>query len=94
MEYRDYSIDLELETRVNDVLSVLGTDVNSLFKSMLEKIANNELTAKDVERIMMPRKDKIPFEELGGIFPKIWIADDFDEPMDLIIDDMLEDPLC
>jgi len=33
METKDYSIDLELETRVNGVLSVLGTDVNSLFKT-------------------------------------------------------------
>jgi len=93
MEFRDFSIDLELESKVNSILSVLGTDVNSLFNNILEKIANNELTAKDVEKIMKPNKDKIPFEELGGMFPNIWIADDFDEPMDWIIDDMMEDPL-
>ena len=94
METRNYSIDLEMESRVQDVLNSMGTDVNSLFKNMLEKIANHELTVKDIENIMKSKKDKIPFEELGGMFPNIWIADDFDEPMDWIIDDMLEDPLC
>ena len=37
METRSYSIDLELESRAQDVLNSMGTDINTFIKNVLEK---------------------------------------------------------
>ena len=83
METRNYGIDLEMESRVQDVLNSLDTDVNALIKTVLEKIANKEISINTIEEMIKPQKAKRPFEELRGIYKgKIWIADDFDAPLD------------
>ena len=89
METRNYSIDLELETSVENRLRILGTDINTLIKNVCDKLANNEISASELEKFIQPKKSKRPFEEMEGIYKgKIWIADDFNEPMEWIVDEM------
>ena len=89
METRNYSIDLELDASVENRLRILGTDINTLIKNVCDKLVNNELSASELEKFIQPKKAKRPFEEMGGIYKgKIWIADDFDAPMDWIVDEM------
>ena len=83
METRNYSIDLELESRAQDVLNSMGTDINTFIKNVLEKVANREISTNEIEKIIKPQKAKRPFEELRGIYKgKIWIADDFNAPLE------------
>ena len=83
METRNYGIDFELESRVQNVLNSMGTDVNTFVKNVFEKIANKELSPIVFEETIKPKKAKRPFEEMRDIYKgKIWIADDFDAPLE------------
>ena len=83
METRNYSIDLELESRAQDVLNSMGTDISTFIKNVLEKVATREISTNEIEKIIKPQKAKKPFEELIGKYKgKIWIADDFDAPLE------------
>ena len=83
METRNYSIDLEMESRVQDVLNSIGTDIDTFIKNVLEKVATREISANVIEEMIKPQKAKRPFEEMKDIYKgKIWIADDFDAPLE------------
>jgi len=83
METKNYGIDLDLESRVQDVLNSMGTDINTFNKNVLEKVATQEISANEINKIIRPQKAKRPFEELIGKYKgKIWISDDFNAPLE------------
>jgi len=93
MEEKVNVLELDLESKAQAVLNSYGTDLNTVFELFKRKIVNNEFSAT-MEEIIKPKEPKVLFEDIMGKYPEIWIAEDFDEPMDWIVDDMLEDPLC
>ena len=83
METGNYGIDLEIESRAQDILNTLGTDIDTFLKNVLEKVATHEISTNEIANIVKPKKAKRPFEELIGKYKgKIWIADDFDAPLE------------
>ena len=70
-------------------------DLKTAMGNILHKIADNDLTMSEIMKLTSPKEEKIPVSEMMGIWKgMIWTSDDFDEPMDWIVDDMLEDTLC
>ena len=83
MEDKTKYIDSEMESKAESILNDLGTDIKSTFNVILHKIVNKELSNEVIKNLAKPVKQKKPLSEAYGILKgKIWIADDFNAPLD------------
>jgi len=72
----------ELEARAQSVLADLGLDMTTAINMFLTQMVDRESLPFEVDEVKTVRK-KRPVSELRGIFKgKIWMADDFDEPLE------------
>ena len=74
--------DSELEARAKSVLADLGLDMSTAFNIFLMQVVVKNAVPFETDN-SKPTKRRIPFSELRGIFKgKIWMADDFDAPLE------------
>jgi len=74
--------DSELEARAQSVLADLGIDMSTAFNIFLTQMVEKKTVPFERDK-SKTIKEKIPFSELRGIFKgKIWMADDFDAPLE------------
>ena len=74
--------DVDLMAKAQIKLSENGFDLNAAFNGILQKIVNNEMSLEELQKLSKPVKQKRPRAESLGIFEgKIWMSDDFDEPL-------------
>jgi len=72
----------ELEVQAQSVLADLGLDVPTAINLFLTQVVNKKALPFEMDEAKPIRK-KIPFSELYGCFKgKIWMADDFDAPLE------------
>jgi len=72
----------DLEARAQSVLADLGLDVPTAVNLFLTQVVDRGTLPLEVDEARIARK-KRPVSELRGIFKgKIWMADDFDEPIE------------
>jgi len=72
----------ELEARAQSVLADLGLDVPTAVNIFLTQVVDRGTVPFEMDEAKTVRK-KRPVSELRGIFKgKIWMADDFDEPLE------------
>ncbi|MCL2065125.1 MAG: DUF2281 domain-containing protein [Candidatus Cloacimonetes bacterium] len=82
MLYKSFFIDSELESRATAILNDLGFDIKDVVDDYLQKIVNSNKNQLMYE-MKVKNTNKRPMKEFKGILKgKIWIADDFDEPLD------------
>jgi hypothetical protein len=82
------SLDNDLVAQASVVFKEMGVDINTALNNFLEKLVKKEIGASEIEN-MEARNKKIPFSELYGKYEgKIWMSDDFDEPMEEMKDYM------
>ena len=75
--------DVDLMAKAQIILSEQGLDLNLAFNGILEKIVNEEISIEEIKKLSKPVKQKRPRAESLGIFEgKIWMSDDFDEPLE------------
>ncbi|MCL2063408.1 MAG: DUF2281 domain-containing protein [Candidatus Cloacimonetes bacterium] len=75
--------DVDLMAKAQIKLHENGFDLNAAFNGFLLKIVNEEISIEELKKIAKPVKLKRPRAESLGIFEgKIWMADDFDEPLE------------
>ena len=90
MDNKIYVLDSDLLTKAQTALNEIGTDVSTFVNNMIKKVANNELSTQEIEQISKPQQSKKHFSELFDIYSeKIWMAEDFNEPMDWIVDELV-----
>jgi len=70
----------ELEARAQSVLEDFGLDVPTAFNMFLTQVADRRTLPFGMNE-MKPVQKKVPVSELKGCM-KIWMADDFDEPLE------------
>ena len=88
MDDKSIVLDFELIEDAQSFCEDLGTDVNTVLNSILKKLAKKEFPFDLADEIPTKKKPKYIIGEMGGMFPNIWVSDDFDEPMDWIVDEM------
>ena len=72
----------ELEAKAQSVLADLGLDVPTAVNIFLTQVVDKGALPFEADEVQPARK-KIPLSELRGIFKgKIWMADDFDAPLE------------
>ena len=72
----------ELEARAQSVLANLGLDMPTAINMFLTQVVDKETLPFEPSETKFVRK-KIPLSELRGCFKgKIWMADDFDAPLE------------
>jgi len=72
----------ELEARAQSVLANLGLDMPTAINMFLTQVVDKETLPFEPSEAKSVRK-KIPLSELRGCFKgKIWMADDFDAPLE------------
>ena len=74
--------DRELEAQARSVLADLGMDMSTAFNAFLTQVVNKKALPFETDE---PKNanEKIPLSELLGCFKgQIWMADDFDEPLE------------
>ncbi|MCL1826736.1 MAG: DUF2281 domain-containing protein [Candidatus Cloacimonetes bacterium] len=75
--------DHDLESQANAILQGIGTDMKITYECILMKIVNKELSLEDLQKLTKPVNEKRPASELYGFLEgKLWISDDFNEPLD------------
>jgi hypothetical protein len=84
MENENISIspDAELVSKAQVVLSSMGLDVNTAFNIFLKQVIHNKINLKQVKK---PKRKptKSPLSGAYGLFKgKIWMADDFNAPLE------------
>jgi len=78
------STDGELKARAQSILVNLGLDMPTAINMFLTQVVDKETLPFEMDEAKFVRK-KIPRSELCGIFKdKIWMADDFDAPLEEI----------
>jgi hypothetical protein len=76
-------IDNDLESQANAILHDIGTDMKITYENILKKIINKELSTEDLQKLTKPVKEKKTPAELYGILEgKVWMSDDFNEPLE------------
>jgi addiction module RelB/DinJ family antitoxin len=76
------SLGSELEAKAQSVLAGFGLDVPTAINLFLTQVVDRGALPLEVDEAMPARK-KIPLSELCGCFKgKIWMADDFDAPLE------------
>jgi len=70
----------ELEARAQSVLEDLGLDVPTAFNMFLTQVVDKGAIAFEMDELNTARK-KVPCKEIKGSMD-IWMADDFDEPLE------------
>ena len=84
----------DIEIQVQNILSDYGTDFDTIVENLKRKIANRELSKATMDEILPKRKPKYLIEEMGGIYRGlIWVADDFDAPLDFVTDTFDDDSI-
>ena len=74
--------DGELEARAQSVLANLGLDMPTAINMFLTQVVDRKTLPFEMDEVKPARK-KIPLSELRGCFKgKIWMADDFDAPLE------------
>ena len=72
----------ELEVKAQSVLADLGLDVSTAVNAFLTQVVDEGTLPFEMGEAKPVRK-KIPLSELRGCFKgKIWMADDFDAPLE------------
>ena len=72
----------ELEAQAQTILAELGLDVPTAISMFLTQVVDKKALPFDVNEVKPARK-KIPVSELRGCFKgQIWMADDFDAPLE------------
>jgi len=74
--------DRELEAQARSVLAELGLDMSTAFNAFLTQVVDKKALPFETKA---PKKanEKIPLSELWGCFEgQIWMADDFDAPLE------------
>ena len=72
----------ELEAEAQSILADLGLDVPTAINLFLTQVVDKKALPFDVNEVKAAQK-KRPFSELYGCFKgKIWMADDFDAPLE------------
>jgi len=72
----------ELEARAQSVLAGMGLDVPTAVNMFLTQVVDKGALPFEADEVQPARK-KIPLSELYGCFKgKIWMADDFDAPLE------------
>ena len=78
-----FCIDAELEAKAQVILKDLGLDVKTAYNSFLQKVVNEELSSNEIILLAKPKPKKKPVSALRGVLKgKVWISDDFDEPLE------------
>jgi len=84
--YINICTDSELEAKAQSVLTDLGLDLSTAINGFLTQVVNNKALPFAIPpETNKPRNTngKIPVSELLGCFKgQIWMADDFDEPLE------------
>ncbi|MCL2322720.1 MAG: type II toxin-antitoxin system RelB/DinJ family antitoxin [Oscillospiraceae bacterium] len=74
--------DSQLKEESQKILSQLGMDMTTLINMMLRQLTYKKTIPFDVS-VPENISKKIPFGELMGMLKgKMWISEDFDEPLD------------
>ena len=74
--------DRELEAQAQSILADLGMDMSTAFNAFLTQVVKKKALPFETDE---PKNvtGKIPLSELWGCFEgQIWMADDFDEPLE------------
>ena len=76
------NIDRELETKAQVILNYLGLDMATAYNIFLRQIVDKEAIPFEISKSKTENK-KISRSEFFGLWKdKIWMADDFDAPLE------------
>jgi len=76
------NIDSELETKAQVILNYLGLDMATAINIFLRQVVEKEAIPFEISKAKTEDK-KIPRSELRGLWKdKVWMADDFDAPLE------------
>jgi len=74
--------DSELKEKAQAILNYLGLDMSAAINIFLKQVVDKEAIPFEISKSKTENK-KIPRSELRGILKgKVWMADDFDAPLE------------
>jgi addiction module RelB/DinJ family antitoxin len=72
----------ELEAKAQSVLANLGLDLPTAINMFLTQVVDKESLPFEVEETKVAQKKRPRSETFGRLKGKIWMADDFDAPLE------------
>ncbi|MDR2884930.1 MAG: type II toxin-antitoxin system RelB/DinJ family antitoxin [Deferribacteraceae bacterium] len=72
------STDSVLQSKAQAVLDELGLDMSTAVNIFLEQVVSKEAIPFRVERVVKSERSEV----MGSLKGKIWMADDFDAPLE------------
>ena len=89
MRNNEIRINSELEAKAKLLLGNYGICLNTAYNYILEKIINKEISAKEIQLSSDNENNPKYFKDLCGIWKdQVWMADDFNDPLDDLKDYM------